>query len=136
MTGTTDPVDLFWERARGPLAHGVNDCCVTLADVILAAGGPDLMAEYRGRYRTPRGFVRAHRAMGHSDVTAAIMAAFTRHGRPVAEPRDFDVGMIGLTRDAQRVGAPAFHHSGLWLLRTDSGGAAVTDMPDRIFRVI
>lgn len=120
-----NPIDVFWTRCEGPIVFGVNDCCMTVADVILAAGGPDLMAEYRGRYKTRLGFVRAFRKAGYQELPEACVATFAVHGVAVMEPKDFDVSIIG-HMDAARsmVRSPAFYHSGSWLLRTDEGAAA------------
>jgi len=132
----TDPLDLFWQRCEGPKAYGVNDCCMTLADVILAAGGPDLMAQHRGRYRTRLGFVRAVRKAGHQSLPDAILAVFAAHGKQVDEPRDFDVAMVGFMQDGEPTIAPAFFHSGFWMLRDDSGALCTEAENLSIYRVI
>src|SRR5262245_4335752 len=79
-TRKPSPVDVFWDRCEGPIRFGVNDCCIALADTILAAGGPDLMAGYRGRYSTAIGFARAFRRAGHETLAAACEAAFRANG--------------------------------------------------------
>lgn len=124
------PLDLFWDRCEGPIRFGVNDCCMVVADVLLAAGRPDLMAAYRGRYRTARGFVRAFRKAGHSTLHAACEAAFEGHGKRVQAPADFDVAVVehfDLTNN-RTAWSPALFIDGAWLFRTDRGGAAV--MPE------
>lgn len=121
----TQPLDVFWDRCEGSIKFGTNDCCTALADTILAAGGPDLMAGYRGRYTTALGFARAFRKAGHETLVAACEAAFAAHGEMVDEPEDFDVAMIGhfdLTHQRTIV-SPGFFYDGVWLTRTDRGGA-------------
>lgn len=130
------PLDVFWTRCEGPIVFGVNDCCMTVADVILAAGGPDLMAEYRGRYSTRIGFVRAFRKAGHLDLSEAVTASFTAHGTEVDAPRDFDVAVVTYLSDGERTAAPAVFHSGFWFVRTDTGALASQGEPGRVWRVI
>jgi len=136
------PLDLFWDRCEGPIRFGVNDCCMVVADVVLAAGGPDLMAGYRGRYRTARGFVRAFRRAGHKTLREACEAAFGANGRPVFDPVDYDVAVVEHFDLATKrtVASPAVFIDGAWLFRTDGGGAAVrpTAFPQQpeIYRVI
>lgn len=132
----TDPLSLFWTRCEGPIVFGANDCCMTVADVILAAGGPDLMAEYRGRYTTRLGFVRAFRKAGYSELSEAVTASFASHGVEVDEPRDFDVAVVTYLNNGERTAAPAVFHSGFWFVRTDSGALASQGNPDRVWRVI
>lgn len=130
------PLDVFWTRCEGPIVFGVNDCCMTVADVILAAGGPDLMAEYRGRYSTRIGFVRAFRKAGHLDLSEAVTASFTAHGTEVDAPRDFDVAVVTYLSDGERATSPAFYSSGFWCLRSERGMVASEGSPDVIWRVI
>jgi hypothetical protein len=135
------PIDLFWDRCEGPIRYGVNDCCMVVADVVLAAGGPDLMAAYRGRYRTARGFVRAYRKRGYSSVDAAATAMFRKHGEQVHDAADFDVAMVEHFDLSLRrvVTSPAVFIGGLWLFRTDRGGVAVKPdaflKPPTIYRI-
>ena len=137
------PVDVFWDRSEGAIRFGVNDCCMVVADVVLAAGGPDLMAAYRGRYKTARGFVRAFRRAGHKDLRAACQAAFVGNGRRVQSPGNFDVTVLThFDRTQGRVvTSPAVFIDGVWCFRTDAGGAAILpsafkDEPPAIYRVI
>lgn len=130
-------LDLFWDRCEGPIVYGVNDCCMTLADVILAAGGPDLMASYRGRYRTRLGFVRAIRKAGHATLADAVSVKLKSEGVRVNMPEPFDVGIVTYLKGGEPVHSPAFFHSDFWFVRTETGGlvAAVT-LSTSIWRVI
>lgn len=130
------PLDVFWERCEGPIVYGANDCCMTLADVIMAAGGPDLMASYRGRYSTRLGFVRAFRKAGHMALDKAATTEFRRCGQPVAEPRDFDVAIVAYADGGRRQVSPAFFHSGFWCLRSERGMLASEGSPENIWRVL
>lgn len=129
-------VDLFWDRCEGPLVYGVNDCCMTLADVILAAGGPDLMEPYRGRYKTRLGFVRAFRKAGHATLPDASTAMLEAHGKPVDAPRDYDVAVVTYLDNGERATSPAFFHGGFWMLRTERGGLCTKAENVAIYRVI
>lgn len=129
-------VDLFWQRCEGPLVYGVNDCCMTLADVILAAGGPDLMEPYRGRYKTRLGFVRAFRKAGYATLADAALAKMEQYGTRVEEPSAFDVALVSYLDDGERVVSPAFFVGGFWCLRTERGGFCTEGAGPAIYRVI
>lgn len=132
----TDPVDLFWNRCEGPIIYGANDCCMTVADVLVAAGGPDLMASYRGRYKTRLGFVRAFRKAGHASLSDAVTATLGAHGRIVEEPRDFDVAVVTYLDTGSPAASPAFFHSGFWCFRSERGGVCSEAAGLTIYRVI
>lgn len=118
------PLDVFWDRCEGPIVYGANDCCMALADTIMAAGGPDLMDAYRGRYSTARGFVRVIRKAGFSSLPQATEDSFQR-GRRVQMAEDFDVAMVGyIDAVGNTVASPGFFHGGFWHVRTERGGAA------------
>jgi len=129
-------LELFWERCEGSILYGHNDCCITLADVIVAAGGPDLMAQYRGRYKTRLGFVRAYRKVGHRSLDDAAAAEFERFGHEADLPRDFDVAIVSYADGSKRQISPAFFHSGFWCLRSERGMMASKGAPEKIWRVI
>lgn len=109
---------------------------MVLADVIVAAGGPDMMSSYRGRYSTRLGFVRVFRKAGHMALDTAATAEFERFGQPVAEPRDFDVAIVAYSDGGRRQVSPAFFHSGFWCLRSERGMLASEGSPEMIWRVI
>lgn len=131
-----NPLDVFWQRCEGPIVYGVNDCCMTVADVILAAGGPDLMADYRGRYSTRLGFVRAFRKAGFLELAEAVRASFVAHGTDADAPRDFDVAVVTWLDSGVRATSPAFYSGGFWCLRSERGMVASEGSPDTIWRVI
>lgn len=129
-------LDLFWSRCEGQIVYGQNDCCMVVADVIAAAGGPDLMTSYRGRYSTRLGFIRAFRKFGHASLDDAVMAEFSRHGHLVSAPQDFDVAVVSYADGVKRLTSPAFFHSDFWCLRSERGMLASKGSPDKIWRVI
>lgn len=74
---------------RTGLAHvfGTNDCCLFGADEVEAITGEDIAAEFRGRYTTELGAVRALRRYGAGSIAATIdtklprvESAFARRG--------------------------------------------------------
>lgn len=129
------PLNVFWDRCEGPIVYGANDCCMTVADVIVAAGGPDLMEPYRGRYQTSIGFIRAFRKTGYSSVDAAATARFRRLGYQVDRPKDFDVAMVTYADGNLQQNSPAFYHSGFWCLRSERGGICSKGHSDLIWRL-
>ncbi len=130
------PLDVFWSRCEGMVRYGVNDCCMALADTILAAGGPDLMADYRGRYSTKIGYLRIATKAGFSSVEAAVLDGFRRHGEIVDAPRTFNVSLVPHVDHGGRRLAPAFFHDGRWNLRGERGLMSLVAEPQEIFRVI
>lgn len=130
------PLEVYWFRCEGPVVFGVNDCCITVADVIVAAGGPDLMAEYRGRYSTRIGFVRAIRRAGFASLADAVRAAFDALGEAVDAPRNFDVALVTYLSGGERATSPAFYHSGFWCARNENGMFVSRGEPDQIWRVV
>ncbi|MFC5385200.1 DUF6950 family protein [Aquamicrobium segne] len=129
------PLDVFWSRCEGQIVFGQNDCCMVVADVIVAAGGPDMMASYRGRYSTRLGFIRAFRKMGHVSLDAAVMAEFSRYGHLVSAPQDFDVAVVSYADGDRPMTSPAFFHSGFWCLRSERGMFVSKGSPDKIWRL-
>lgn len=129
-------MDVFWDGCEGPIKFGVNDCCMVTADVILAAGGPDLMAGYRGRYTSARGFVRAFRRAGHETLPAASLAMLRGVGKEVFDPRDYDVALVAYyEKDALNV-SPGVFHDGFWHVRSNKGAILLADGASLIHRVI
>ncbi len=130
-------LEVFWQRCEGPIVFGANDCCITLADTILAAGGPDLMAGWRGRYRTQIGFQKIVKRAGFADVGEAALEAFVRSGWVVDAPRDFDVALIAYhdRLDGPAL-SPGFHHDGLWHVRGQRGLVSLPGEARSIYRVI
>jgi hypothetical protein len=130
-------LEVFWQRCEGPVVFGRNDCCITLADTIMAAGGPDLMAGWRGRYRTEIGFRRIVLRAGFADVGEAARASFAQNGVAVEAPRDFDVALVSYhdRLDGPAL-SPGFYHSGLWNLRGQRGLVSLPGTAQAIYRVI
>lgn len=131
-------INIYWDGCEGAIRFGVNDCCLVTADVIRAAGGPDLMAGYRGRYATQRGFVRAFRRRGHRSLQDAALAMLRAHGRPVEAPSDFDVGLVTYLDGPKWLAltSPGFFLGGFWHVRSTAGALILADGATQIHRVL
>ena len=81
----------YLDGLRGkPFAWGHNDCCTFAAGAVKAMTGEDMMAEFRGRYATSRGSVRALRKFGAGTLAGTLTAKF---GEPVDQAQRGDVVM-------------------------------------------
>jgi hypothetical protein len=81
---------LFAAREAAPFEWGVHDCCLFVADAVLAVTGHDPAADLRGTYTTA---AEAVRVLGQHGGVAGI--AIARAGRvvPVALAQPGDVGL-------------------------------------------
>lgn len=79
-------------------AWGRHDCCTFAAGAVLAMTDVDPIAEFRGRYSTPRGSVRALRKFGAGDLTATLDAKFERVPAALAHRGDIVMsgGLLGI----------------------------------------
>lgn len=98
-----------WENRLGaylrgcrdmPFAYGRHDCCTFASGAVLAMTGIDAMAEFRGRYRSVAGSVRALRKLGKGTLAATLDAKF-----PPVDPAFAHRGDLVLTDDGQGGGA-------------------------------
>lgn len=60
-----------------PFAWGTHDCCTFTADCVRAMTGVDLMENFRGRYTSARGAVRAGAEAGYTALADIWCAALT-----------------------------------------------------------
>lgn len=74
-----------WETALGrylgsverePFAFGTHDCALFSANAVLAMTGEDPASEFRGKYRSQAGAVRAVRQAGYDDLAAVMDTKF------------------------------------------------------------
>lgn len=80
---------------RFPFQFGEHDCCILVADAVLAMTGVDLAASFRGTYDNAAGALRRLREAGYDDQVALAAAhfeeipiAFARVGDLAAVPND------------------------------------------------
>lgn len=89
----------YLESVRGrPFAWGRHDCCTTTADAVLAMTGEDPVPEFRGRYRTARGSVRALRGIGAGTLATTLDRKFEAVAPGLAHRGDIVMaaGSIGI----------------------------------------
>lgn len=63
-------------------AYGALDCALFFAGAVIACRGDDPAAEFRGKYRTRTGSIRALRTIGAGDLESTLDAKFEQ--KPVA----------------------------------------------------
>jgi hypothetical protein len=99
-----------------PFCWGECDCCLFMADWIMAARGIDPAADLRGRYSTQKGALKhIWRAGGLPALVEARMAA---HGLArTDEPRIGDVGLV--MTDLGETGAIRMRAG--WACKTERG---------------
>lgn len=96
-----------WERALAdyiaatefePHAWGSHDCALDAADAVQTMTGVDFAAEFRGRYRSAAGAVRALREHGLGTLEATLDAKFPEIARSFARRGDlaFHEGSLGI----------------------------------------
>lgn len=82
------------ESASKPFAWGAFDCCIFIADAVLAMTGTDLALPYRKRYESARGAAilgRPHRGIRH-----LIAEEMELHGSPLVSAAFAQRGDIAL----------------------------------------
>lgn len=76
------------EAGRQPFAFGRHDCALFSAGAVEAMTGVDMARDWRGRYSTMRGGLRALRKAGHADHVALARALFAEVPAAMAQPGD------------------------------------------------
>ena len=64
-----------------PFKWGEHDCCLFAANAVVAMGGQDYAADFRGKYRTKTGALRALKRYGKGDIASTMTALL---GEPCA----------------------------------------------------
>ena len=84
---------------------GTLDCALFAAGAVLAQTGVDLAADFRSRYRTARGSVRALRRFGAGTLEATIAASLPQCGLAFAQRGDLVMadGMVGACMGARAI---------------------------------
>lgn len=72
--------DAIAGRQDMPFAEGKHDCCLAAADVIEAMTGVDLMADFRGRYRSAAGAHRLLVSEGKGTLLKTLISLVPAHG--------------------------------------------------------
>lgn len=63
-------------KRHEPFAYGKNDCCYFAFGAVEAVTGEDKMSEFRGKYRTLAGSLRALRDIGAGDLESTMDTKF------------------------------------------------------------
>lgn len=81
-----------------PFAWGDHDCCTFTAGAVTAMTGVDPMPEFRGRYTTSRGSVRALRRIGAGTLAATLDGKFEAVDASLAHRGDIVMsdGLLGI----------------------------------------
>lgn len=116
--------------ARLPFVWGERDCCLWVADWIVAERGIDPARHLRGRYASAHACHRLLRQ--HGGFSALIAPAMLRAGLPeTGEPR---VGDVGIVRAA--AGPMMAIHAGTgWALKCVDGIAVLPAAPAAMWRI-
>ncbi len=79
-------------------AWGSHDCCTFAGGAVEVMTGIDPIAEFRGRYSTARGSVRALRKFGAGDLAATLDGKFERVPASLAQRGDIVMssGLLGI----------------------------------------
>lgn len=107
------------ERAQmADMRYGVDDCCLWVADIVVAHGGPDLAQPFRGYTSKTGAAMRLHRYAGGGLLEAAQKRAGELLLKIIRQDyRDGDVGLV--TNAAGHL--MALFIGGRWLARTAQG---------------
>lgn len=81
-----------------PFAWGSHDCCTFVAGAVVAMTTVDPMAEFRGRYTTARGSVRALRKLGAGTLAGTLDRKFEAVDAALAQRGDIVMsgGLLGI----------------------------------------
>jgi hypothetical protein len=85
--------DFLAERRFMPFEYGRHDCALFGADCALALTGTDPAPDFRGKYRTLAGSIRALRNIGEGDLESTFDARFSV--KPAAFARRGDLVFNG-----------------------------------------
>lgn len=127
-------IDTYLERCAGPIAWGVNDCCIAIADALVAEGRADPMARWRGRYANRFGF---HKLLCDEDYSSfeAMLASELGRYEQIENAEPFAVSMSSWLESGVQVIAPVFYLHGWWHARSESGALALPHQCGVIVRI-
>ena len=70
------------QRRDVPFEWGTNDCCLFVSDAALAMTGIDPAVDFRGKYKTELGAMRAIKKQGYDSIESVLTGVF---GEPVSK---------------------------------------------------
>ena len=88
-------------EARGrEFEYGTFDCCLAAATVIEAMTGTDLMADFRGRYKSAAGAARLLKETGYPTLLKMLISHIPEHGGKRIPVAKAGIGDLVLTKVA------------------------------------
>lgn len=93
--------DYIASKREAPFVYGENDCCMFAAGAVMAITGIDPVAEFRGKYRSLAGSVRALKEIGSGDLESTMDSKFQEIPIGMAQRGDiaFFDGSLGVVMD-------------------------------------
>lgn len=90
--------DYIASKRDEPFAYGQNDCCYFVFGAVEAMTGKDRMSEFRGKYKTLGGSLKALRTIGAGNLEKTMDTKFKVRPRYMAQRGDiaFYDGSIGI----------------------------------------
>lgn len=126
--------DFLAQAGRTPFAWGESDCCLWLADWLVALGRPDPAADLRGRYSTPLGCARLLNKRG--GVLGVVASCAAQAGLALTDtPIAGDVGVVEVVTHAGRTPAGAICTGRRWAVRSGLGLIVAEMTPRAAWRI-
>lgn len=116
--------DFVRENQATPFSRGVFDCCAATSKVIEIQTGLDLFAEYRGKYKTEKGALKALKKYG------SIEHQLDKHFERI-DPNFMNRGDIAMLTN----GMMAFHFARTLIGTTETGLAPLKEKAKLAWRV-
>ena len=69
-------IEYISAKRHEPFAYGVNDCCYFISGAVEAMTGEDPMAEFRGKYDSEFGSLRALKEIGQGTLESTMDSKF------------------------------------------------------------
>lgn len=122
------------EAGHTRFAWGRFDCCLWLADWVLAVRGVDGAAALRGRYRTALGCARLLTHLGGVTATVGHCAALAGLSE-TKRPRTGDIGVVKMMTAKGEREVGAIRTARRWAILTIGGLSSVPAKPLAAWRV-
>ena len=89
------------EKRNEPFEYGINDCCLFAAGAVLEITGEDPMSEFRGKYDSLKGSLKAIKDIGSGTLEATLDGKFAEVSIGYAQRGDlaFFDDSIGVVMD-------------------------------------
>lgn len=109
-----------------PFVWGEKDCCLTVADILKEFTDEDFASEFRGRYKTALGSVKALKKYGKGSLAKTLDAKFE-----LISPEELCRGDIALVKTSAGESLGIVFSQSVWAMSMDG----LTDVPmDQVTR--